>query len=48
MSDRPQGTQTWINAEAERFERAWRVGPRPRIEDFLAGVSEPRRSLLLG
>jgi serine/threonine protein kinase len=47
MSDRPpQGIDTWIDAIATPFERAWRAGRRPRIEDYLAGVEEPRRSLL--
>jgi serine/threonine protein kinase len=29
------------------FECAWRSGWRPRIEDFLIGLAEPRRSALL-
>ena len=33
-----QGTGSdwnWINATANRFERAWKDGLRPRIEDYL-------------
>jgi tRNA A-37 threonylcarbamoyl transferase component Bud32 len=54
MNDRPQGTQTWIDAIAMPFDRAWRasvrqgcLGQRPRIEDCLAGLEGPRRSQLL-
>jgi serine/threonine-protein kinase len=54
MSDHLQGTQTWIDATATPFDQAWRAfvclgctGQRPRIEDFLMGVTEPRRSQLL-
>jgi hypothetical protein len=54
MSDPAPGTQTWIDAIATPFDRAWRAvvrqggtGPRPRIEDCLAGVEGARRSLLL-
>ncbi len=42
-----QGIQTWINQVADRFEQEWVAGQRPRIEDYLADVSEPRRSCLL-
>src|SRR5262249_32365776 len=38
---------SWINAAADRFERAWKQGPRPRIEDFLAEVDESRWPRLL-
>ena len=47
MAEMPSADWTWINAEADRFERSWKRGPRPRIEDFLAGVDEPRRPALL-
>jgi serine/threonine-protein kinase len=54
MSDHLQGTQTWIDAIATPFDQAWRAfvcqgctGQRPRIEDFLMGVTEPKRSQLL-
>src|SRR5262245_34150255 len=47
MSDRAQATQTWIDALANHFDRAWRAGLRPRIEDVLAGVAAERRALLL-
>jgi tetratricopeptide (TPR) repeat protein/tRNA A-37 threonylcarbamoyl transferase component Bud32 len=31
----------------DRFERAWRAGERPRIEDYLMGASGPGRLILL-
>jgi tRNA A-37 threonylcarbamoyl transferase component Bud32 len=31
----------------DRFERAWRAGERPRIEDYLAGTSEAGRLIVL-
>ncbi len=44
VSNRSQGTQTWIDKIATPFDRAWRanvleggIGQRPRIEDCLAG-----------
>ncbi len=36
MSAIPTSDWTWINAAADRFERAWKQGPRPRIEEYLA------------
>ena len=30
----------------DRFERAWKAGGRPSIEEFLAGVTEPSRAEL--
>ena len=48
MGERPHGIETWIDAIATPFDRAWRVGQRPRIEDYLADISEPRRARLLG
>jgi serine/threonine protein kinase len=54
MNDRTQRPQTWIDAIATPFDRAWRacvrqgcIGQRPRIEDSLAGLEGPRRSQLL-
>jgi hypothetical protein len=54
MSDRSEGTQTWIDKIATPFDRAWRayvreggIGQRPRIEDCLAGIDGPERSELL-
>ncbi len=47
MSDHPQGTHTWIDRVATLFDRAWQVGEHPRIEDYLEGIAEPRRSQLL-
>src|SRR5438034_11252561 len=29
------------------FEDAWKVGPQPRIEDYLNAVPEPKRAVLL-
>ncbi len=47
MGETPTSDWTWINAAADRFERAWKQGPRPRIEDYLAEVDELRRVALL-
>jgi WD40 repeat protein len=47
MAETPTSDWTWINAAADRFERAWKHGPRPRIEDYLAEVDEQRRPRLL-
>ena len=49
MGDTPPGDWTWIDDLADRFEHAWKEGPRPRIEDYLADVdpADPRRARLL-
>ncbi len=47
MSEIPTNDWTWINAAADGFERAWKQGPRPRIEDYLAEVEESRQAALL-
>ena len=47
MSEIPTSDWTWINAAADRFERAWHQGTRPRIEDHLAEVEELQRPALL-
>jgi len=47
MVEIPTADWSWINEAAERFEQAWKKGPRPRIEDFLAKVPEPGRPPLL-
>jgi WD40 repeat protein/tRNA A-37 threonylcarbamoyl transferase component Bud32 len=47
MSEIPSSEWTWINSAADRFERAWKQGARPRIEDFLAEVDESRWPALL-
>jgi eukaryotic-like serine/threonine-protein kinase len=47
MAETPTSDWTWINAVADRFERAWKQGARPRIEDYLAEVDAPRRAALL-
>src|SRR5271157_5675744 len=47
MSGIPTGDWSWVHAAAERFERAWKKGPHPRIEDFLAEVDESRWPPLL-
>ncbi|MGO9916156.1 MAG: WD40 repeat domain-containing serine/threonine protein kinase [Isosphaeraceae bacterium] len=46
MSEISSSDWTWINAAAERFERAWKQGTRPRIEDYLDEVDEPRKPAL--
>src|SRR4051812_1537017 len=48
MGDRQQGTRTWVDALATPFDRAWRAGQRPRIEDCLAGAETSRHRQLLG
>ena len=47
MTEIPTADWTWINAAADRFERAWKAGERPRIEDSLAEADESRRPRLL-
>ena len=47
MTEIPSGDWSCINEAADDFERAWKTGPRPAFEDYLVGVAEPRRSLLL-
>ena len=47
MTEIPTADWTWINAAADRFERAWKAGERPKIEDYLAEVDESRRPRLL-
>ena len=47
MSDTPSSDWCWINATADRFERAWKDGLRPRIEDYLTTADESRRPWLL-
>ncbi len=47
MTDIPSSDWTWINDAADRFERVWKQGPRPRIEDYLAEVEEHRPAALL-
>jgi WD40 repeat protein/tRNA A-37 threonylcarbamoyl transferase component Bud32 len=36
-----------VNQVCNRFELAWQAGPRPGIEDYLAGVPEPERAALV-
>jgi pSer/pThr/pTyr-binding forkhead associated (FHA) protein len=48
MSDLTRGSPTQIDAIADRFDHAWQVGQRPRIEDYLDEVPEPRHAPLLG
>jgi serine/threonine protein kinase len=43
----PASDWSWINATADRFERAWKEGSRPRIEDYLATADESRGPWLL-
>jgi predicted Ser/Thr protein kinase len=37
-----------LDQACDRFEAEWRAGKRPNIEDHLAGIAEPLRSVLLG
>jgi serine/threonine protein kinase/WD40 repeat protein/Tfp pilus assembly protein PilF len=36
-----------IDAVCAQFEKAWKTGPRPRIDDYLGDLQEPERSLLV-
>jgi WD40 repeat protein/tRNA A-37 threonylcarbamoyl transferase component Bud32 len=47
MSEIPSSDWTRINAAADRFERNWNTGPRPRIEDDLAEAEPELRAALL-
>jgi WD40 repeat protein/tRNA A-37 threonylcarbamoyl transferase component Bud32 len=47
VSEIPTADWSWIDAAAQRFERAWKKGLRPRIEDYLAEADESRRPPLL-
>jgi serine/threonine protein kinase len=47
MSGGTQATDTWIDAITTPFDRAWRAGRCPRIEDLLVGVFGRRRAVLL-
>jgi hypothetical protein len=33
MSEIPTADWTWINAAADRFERAWKAGTRPKTKN---------------
>ena len=47
MREIPTADWSWINTAADRFERAWKQGQRPRIEDYLAEADESRWAALL-
>jgi WD40 repeat protein/tRNA A-37 threonylcarbamoyl transferase component Bud32/tetratricopeptide (TPR) repeat protein len=47
MAEIPTADWSRINAAADRFERAWRAGSRPRIEDYLAEAEPELRAALL-
>jgi hypothetical protein len=47
VAEIPTDDGSWINDAVERLERAWKMGSRPRIEDFLANEPAPRRPPLL-
>jgi serine/threonine-protein kinase len=47
MSENSTGDWRWISAAADRFERAWKQGLGPQIEDFLAAVDESQWPPLL-
>ena len=36
-----------VDQICDRFEAAWKAGPRPRPEDYLGGAAEPLRPALL-
>jgi WD40 repeat protein len=44
----PLTLAVWIDDLCLRFEAAWRAGPPPRLEDYLAAEEDPERSVLLG
>ena len=46
MGDETDGDSSWIDDAADRFERDWKLGHTPRIEDHLAGMAGTRRSRL--
>jgi serine/threonine protein kinase len=43
----PLSVQQRVDEACDRFEAAWRAGPRPRLEDYLAGATEPERAEFL-
>ncbi len=47
MAEIPTADWSRINDDADRFERAWKAGPRPRIEDYLAEAEPELRPALL-
>jgi tetratricopeptide (TPR) repeat protein len=47
MTPEPLSLIRRVDAVCCRFERAWREGGRPRVEDFLADLPEPERGPLL-
>jgi len=46
MSGEPDDDSSAIDVAADQFERAWKAGQAPRIEDYLAGAAVKRRSRL--
>ncbi len=47
MAEIPTADWSRINDAADRFERAWKAEPRPRIEDYLAEAGPEMRAALL-
>src|SRR5262249_43746367 len=47
MAEIPTTDWTRINDAADRFECAWKAGPRPRIDDYLAEAEPRLRAALL-
>ncbi|MHC5540206.1 hypothetical protein ACYOEI_18460, partial [Singulisphaera rosea] len=43
MSHAQPNNRAALAAEINRFKEAWRLGRRPRIEDFVASAPEPVR-----
>jgi serine/threonine-protein kinase len=47
MSDDHCEDVSWIDQEANRFEKAWKSGRRPRIEEYVRDLAGRRRAKLL-
>jgi serine/threonine protein kinase/WD40 repeat protein len=46
MEESTDEGQTWLDKVASRFDKAWRAGGQPRIEDFLTDAEGRRRAEL--
>lgn len=47
MANETRSENSWMDDIATRFDRAWKVGREPRIEEYLNEVEEPLRPRLL-
>ena len=45
---RPERTSDYVDELCDWFEAAWRAGPAPQIEDYLADAEDADRATLLG